>query len=333
MTDTGTDWTTSAMIGSPAALKLQVLTGNANPALGAAICSHMGIELGDAYVGHFPDGEIEVKVREDVRGADVFVVQPTCHPPNDTLMELLLLIDSVKRASASRVTAVVPYYGYARKDRKDEGRVPITAKLVANMIVKAGANRVLTMDLHAPQIQGFFDIPVDHLYAYPVLLGHIRKLGLSDVVCASPDIGSMKMAIGYAQALGTAVASCHKQRLSGSEVKITAVVGNVRDKNVLMFDDLIASGGSLALASRFLKDAGAKDIYVYATHAVMCGKAFETLAEAPIKKIMVTDTIPLPSSGVPEKIEVVSVAGFLAEAIGRIHTNMSVSHMFHDGDS
>ncbi len=308
--------------------QLKILTGNANPRLALALGQHLGVNLSDAYIGRFPAGELEVKVKDDVRGADVFIVQPTCYPPNETLMELLLLIDSVKRASADRVTAVIPYYGYARKDRKDEGRVPITAKLVANMIVSSGADRVLTMDLHAPQIQGFFDIPLDHLYAHPVLLRRIRAMNLTNVVCASPDIGSMKMAIGYSQALGTGVASCYKQRVSGDEVKITTVVGEVRGKNILMVDDIIASAGSLAVASRFLKDAGAERVYVSATHPVMCGDAFSTLEDAPIEKILVTDTIPLPESGVPDKIEVVSVSGFLAEAVKRIHMNMSVSYLF-----
>lgn len=312
--------------------QLKVLAGNANPTLAKAVCSHLGVELGSAMVGRFLDGELEVKVHDDVRGADVFIIQPTCYPPNETLMELMLLIDSVERASAQRVTAVMPYYGYARKDRKDEGRVPITAKLVANMLVTAGVDRVLAMDLHAPQIQGFFDIPVDHLYARPILLQHIRAMKLTNLVCASPDLGSMKMAIGYSRALGTGVASCHKQRTSGSKVEINAVVGDVAGKNVLMVDDLIASGGSLATASRFLRDAGAVDIYVCATHPVMCGDAFKTLDEAPIKKVIVTDTIPLPESGVPEKFEVVSVAGFLAEAIKRIHMNMSVSRLFNNGE-
>jgi ribose-phosphate pyrophosphokinase len=316
-----------------AAMSLRILSGTANPKLAQAVCSHLGVKIGDAYIGHFPDGELDVKVRDDMRGADVFIIQPTCHPQNDTLMELLMLIDSVRRASADRVTAVIPYYGYARKDRKDEGRVPITAKLVANMIVTAGASRVLAMDLHAPQIQGFFDIPVDHLYAQPVLLAHIRTMDLENLICASPDIGGMKMAISYARALGTGVAACHKERLSGEDVKIDAVVGDVRGKNVLMLDDLIARGSSLAGASRFLKAAGALDVYVCATHPVMCGDAFEILSTAPIERIVVTDTIPLPESGVPDVIQVVSVAGYLAEAIKRIHMNMSVSHMFRNGES
>jgi len=318
------------MVNSVAMSQLTILSGNANPKLAEAICGDLGVKLSDAYVGRFPDGEIDVKVRDDVRGADVFIVQPTCHPQNETLMELLLLIDSVKRASAHRVTAVMPYYGYARKDRKDEGRVPITAKLVANMIVTAGADRVLTMDLHAPQIQGFFDIPVDHLYAQPVLLRYVRAMGLSDFVCASPDIGSMKMAVGYAHALGGGVASCHKERTGADEVRVNAVVGDVAGKDVLMFDDLIASGTSLAAAARVLREAGAKKIYVFATHAVMCGDVFQTLDDAPIEKVVLTDTIPLAGSDVPRKIEVISVAGFLAEAIKRIHMDMSVSHLFRN---
>ena len=321
------------MAESAAMSQLMVLAGNGNLPLARAVCSHLGVKFADALVCRFPDGESEVKVHDDVRGADVFIVQPTCHPPNETLMELMLLIDSVVRASAQRVTAVIPYYGYARKDRKDEGRVPITAKLVANMLVTAGVDRILTVDLHAPQIQGFFDIPVDHLYSTPVLLERIRTLKLNNFVCASPDIGSMKMAIGYANALGTGVASCHKQRTSGTEVKINAVVGDVAGKNVLMVDDLIASGTSLALASQVLKDAGALDIYVCATHPVMCGNAFATLNAAPIKSVLVTDTVPLPDAGVPDKVEVVSIAGFLAEAIKRIHMNMSVSRLFNDGET
>ena len=321
------------MTDSPCTLDLVVLSGNANRPLADAVCSHLDVSLGDALVSRFPDGEINVRVDENVRGADVFIVQPTCCPQNDTLMELLLLIDSVERASAHRVTAVIPYYGYARKDRKDEGRVPIAAKMVANMLVTAGADRVLTMDLHAPQIQGFFDIPVDHLYAHPVLTRHIKAMGLTDVVCASPDIGSMKRAVGYANALGVRVASCHKERLGPDRVEINAVVGDVRDKNVLMFDDLIASGGSLAAASRALKEGGAKDIYVYATHAVMCGNAFQTLQDAPIKKLVVTDTIPIPKDKLTPKFEVVSVAGFLADAIRRIHLNMSVSYLFRDDNN
>ena len=315
---------------SAATSRLMVLTGNANPALAEALCADLGVQLGNANVSRFPDGEIEVKVRDDVRGADVFIVQPTCAPPNETLMELLLLIDSVERASAHRVTAVMPYYGYARKDRKDEGRVPIAAKVVANMLTTAGVDRVLTMDLHAPQIQGFFDIPVDHLYARPVLLRYIRSLKLENLVCASPDLGSMKMAIGYSNMLETDVASCHKQRIGDTEVKINAVVGEVAGKNVLIVDDLVASGSSLAEACRVLKDAGALDIYVCATHAVMCGDAFKTLGDAPIEKVIVTDTIPLPDSGVPDNFTVVSVAGFLAEAIKRIHMNMSVSRLFNN---
>ncbi|MFO7899874.1 MAG: ribose-phosphate pyrophosphokinase [Planctomycetota bacterium] len=312
---------------------MKVLSGTANPDLAQAICSHLGIGLSDAMIERFPDGELNVKVQDDVRGADLFIVQPTCYPQNDTLMELLMLIDSVVRASAGRVTAVMPYYGYARKDRKDEGRVPITAKLVANMLVTAGADRVLAMDLHAPQIQGFFDIPVDHLFARPVLLRRLREMDLDNLVCASPDIGSMKMAIGYAQALGTGVASCHKQRVSGAEVKMTAVVGEVSGRNVLIVDDLIASGSSLAMAAEYLRDAGARDIYACATHPVLCGDAYPLLVNAPIKKIIVTDTIPLPDDGVPEKFEVVSVAAFFAEAIKRIHMNMSVSYLFREAES
>ncbi len=310
--------------------EMKILSGTANPALTQTICSHLGIPVSAAMITRFPDGELNIKVQDDVRGTDLFIVQPTCCPQNEMLMELLMLIDCASRASAGRITAVVPYYGYARKDRKDEGRVPITAKLVANMLVTAGADRVLVMDLHAPQIQGFFDIPVDHLFAKPVFLKRLKQMDLGDLVCASPDIGSMKMAINYAHVLGTPVASCHKQRITSETVKITAVVGDVEDKNVLIVDDLIASGGSIATAAEYLKEAGARNIYVCATHPVLCGNAISLLDDAPISKVFVADTIPLPDSGVPEKFEVVSVAPFIAEAIKRIHMNMSVSYLFRD---
>jgi ribose-phosphate pyrophosphokinase len=342
--------------------ELRILCGNANPRLARAICRHLteafrsecdlGIQLTEAAVRRFPDGEIDVKIREDVRGTDVFIVQPTCtttvdetvasprtwggqparQTVNDMLMELLLLIDSARRSSATRITAVMPYYGYARKDRKDEGRVPIAAKLAANMLVAAGVDRVLTMDLHAPQIQGFFDIPVDHLYARKVLLDAVRKLGIENLVCASPDIGSMKMAIGFAAVLQCGVASCHKQRKGPEEVEINAVVGDVKGCNVLLLDDLIASGSSLAKAAQVLKQAGALEVYAAATHAVMCGSALETLGKSEIRRLFVTDTIP-PLAGLPANVEVVSVARLLAQAIRRIHMNLSVSHLFHDEDT
>jgi len=310
-----------------------VCTGNANPGLAKAICDYLDIPLGNAAVGRFPDGEVSVKVNQDVRGADAFVVQPTCPPVNDNLMELLILIDCLRRASADRVTAVLPYYGYARKDRKDEGRVPITAKLVANLIVQAGADRVVAVDLHATQIQGFFDVPVDHLYGELTLARHYRQRELDDLVVVSPDVGSIKLARAYADHLHAGLALVDKRRVSPDQTETDFFIGNVRDKNVLMVDDMIATGGSVAEAARLLQEQGAKSCQVAATHAVFCGPAFERLAAAPIDEITVTDTIPLSGEGAALPITVVSVASLLAEAIKRIHLDESVSSLFQFHDA
>ncbi|MBM4048326.1 MAG: ribose-phosphate pyrophosphokinase [Planctomycetes bacterium] len=310
--------------------KLKVFSGNANPPLARRICEYLGIPLGNAYVGRFPDGEIDLKVDEDVRGADAFIVQPTCPPVNENMMELLIAIDCLKRASAQRVTAVIPYYGYARKDRKDEGRVPITAKLVANLVTKAGADRVLALDLHATQIQGFFDIPTDHLFASPVLIDYYRKLNIPDVVVASPDVGGVKLARAYSKALNTDLVIVDKRRINPQEAAVGFVIGQVEGKNVLMVDDLISTGGTLAQSARALKDKGAKDIYVCATHPVFCGPVIERLVPSPIKEIAVTDSIPLndKAKALGDRIRVLSVAGLLGEAIRRIHENKSVSSLF-----
>lgn len=309
---------------------LKVFSGNSNPDLARRICEYLDIPLGDAYVGRFPDGEIDLKVNEDIRGTDVFIVQPLCPPVNENLMELLMFIDCVKRASAARVTAVIPYYGYARKDRKDEGRVPITAKLVANLISKAGVDRVLAMDLHAAQIQGFFDIPVDHIFAFPVLCEHYRSLGLSDVIVVSPDVGGIKIARAYSRKLNIKMAVVDKRRVGPEETEVGFVIGEVAGKNVIMIDDIIATGGSIVQAAKVLKDKGAKDIYVGTTHAVLCGTAAEKLAGAPIKEVAVTDTIPLDGRARPlgERISVLSISGLLGEAMRRIHTNESISALF-----
>jgi ribose-phosphate pyrophosphokinase len=282
-------------------------------------------------VARFPDGEIDVKVDEDVRGADIFIIQPTCPPVNDSLAELLILIDCFKRASSARITAVLPYYGYARKDRKDEGRVPITAKLVANLITKAGADRLLTMDLHAAQIQGFFDIPVDHLLAFPVISAYFRENDLSDFVVVSPDVGGIKIARLYSNHLHMRLAVVDKRRYGPEDIEVGFVIGDVEGRNAIIIDDLIATGGSICQAARVLKEKGAKDIYVAATHPVLCGAAAEKLNEAPIKKIAVTDTIPLNEhvkKGLGSKIKVLTVSNLLGEAIKRIHTNTSISSMF-----
>ncbi|MBU6391652.1 MAG: ribose-phosphate pyrophosphokinase [Planctomycetes bacterium] len=309
---------------------LKIFSGNANPALAKKICEHLSIQLGDASVGRFPDGEIDLKVNEDVRGADVFLIQPTCPPVNENLTELLIFMDCLKRASATRITAVLPYYGYARKDRKDEGRVPITAKLVANLITEAGADRVLTVDLHAAQIQGFFDIPVDHLLAFPVLSKYFERLKADDLVVVTPDVGGIKLVRNYSKKLGVKMAIVDKRRVGPDETEIGFVIGEVANKNVVMMDDLIATGGSIAQASKVLKERGSKDIYVGATHPVFCGAAVEKLSAAPIKEIVVTDTIPLneKAKSLGDKIKILSISGLLGDAIMRIHRHESVSSLF-----
>lgn len=309
---------------------LKIFTGTSNPGLAKKICDYLEIPLGDAYVGRFPDGEIDLKVNEDVRGADIFLVQSVCPPVNENLMELLIMIDCVKRASAARVTAVIPYYGYARKDRKDEGRVPITAKLVANLITKAGIDRVLAMDLHAAQIQGFFDIPVDHIYAFPVLSSYYKGLDIPDAVVVSPDVGGIKIAKAYSKKLNIRMAVVDKRRVGPEETEIGFVIGDVAGKNVIMVDDIIATGGSIVQAAMVLKEKGAKDIYVGTTHPVLCGSAVERLVAAPIKEVAVTDTIPLDDRARPlgKRIKVLTISELLGEAIRRIHTNQSVSALF-----
>ena len=312
---------------------LKLFAGRANPALAGKISEYLGMPLGKVKINPFPDGELLVKLEEDVRGRDVFVIQPTCGAVNDALMELLIFIDCARRASAERITAVVPYFGYARQDRKDEGRVPITAKLVANLIVQAGADRVVAVDLHATQIQGFFDVPVDHLYAEPILARHYRQRKLDDLVVVSPDVGSIKLARAYASHLHAGLAVVDKRRVSPDQTESDFFIGDVQDKNVLMVDDMIATGGSVAEAARLLKEEGAKSCHVTATHAVFCGPAFERLAAAPIDEITVTDTIPLNDEGAALPITVVSVASLLAEAIKRIHLDESVSSLFQFHDA
>ncbi|MCI0589640.1 MAG: ribose-phosphate pyrophosphokinase [Planctomycetes bacterium] len=311
--------------------ELKIFSGSAHPELARSICEHLGIGLGNAIVGRFPDGEIEVKVDEDVRGRDVFLVQPTCPPVNENLMELLILADCLRRASADRITAVIPYFGYARKDRKDEGRVPITAKLVANLITQSGVERVLAVDLHAAQIQGFFDIPVDHLYAKPVLVAPLRKLGLRDVVVVSPDVGGIKVARAYCKELGADLAIVDKRRLNPEEAEVEAVIGEVGGKNAILVDDMISTGGTIAEAVRILKNFGAASVFVAATHPVFCGKARTRLDAAPIERIFVTDTIPLrPERSAPARTQVVSIAPLLARAIRSIHRAESVSRLFEE---
>ena len=314
--------------------ELKIFSGRANPQLARDICAFLHLEMGLISLGKFPDGENFCKIEDDVRGRDVYLVQPTCPPVNDNLIELLIMIDSCKRASAARITAVIPYFGYARQDRKDEGRVPITAKLVANLITRAGADRVLTMDLHAPQIQGFFDVPVDHLYAAPVLNGHFQKLGYepSDLVVVSPDEGSIKRAIGHTKRIGGNLAIVDKRRVNALETQQKNIIGGpIEGKVCLMFDDMISTAGSICGAAELVHNAGAKEIHIAATHGILCGNAIESIKNAPIDTVVITNSIPLSSDKHLPKIQVLSVAPLLAEAIRRIHHNKSISQMFGEG--
>ncbi|MBI4616208.1 MAG: ribose-phosphate pyrophosphokinase [Planctomycetes bacterium] len=311
-------------------MELKVFCGNAHADLARQICDRLGICLGDATVRKFADGEIDIKVNDDVRGSDSFIIQPTCPPVNTNLMELLMLIDCLRRASASRITAVLPYFGYARKDRKDEGRVPITAKLVANLITTAGADRVLAMDLHAAQIQGFFDIPVDHIFAAPVLVRHFQEMELHDLVVASPDVGSIKMARAYANRLHADLAVVDKRRVSGDASEVVNVIGRVEGKNVVIVDDMISTGGTITNAARALVDRGARQVFLGATHAVLCGNAMRLLREAPVQSVVVTDTIPVDPEKLREcsQLRVLTISELLGEAIRRIHKGQSVSSLF-----
>jgi len=310
---------------------LKLFSGRANPPLAKYICDYLGVPQGEISLGNFPDGEISCKVEEDIRGRDVFLIQSTCPPVNENLMELLIMIDSCKRASAERITTVLPYFGYARQDRKDEGRVPITAKLAANIITRAGADRVLTMDLHAAQIQGFFDAPVDHLYAAPVLNEHFLKKEIppEEMVIVSPDEGSIKRALGHAKRLRAKVAIVDKRRSSAVHTEQVNIIGGpVEGKVCLMFDDMISTGGSICGAADICRKQGAAEIHVATTHAVLCGPAVQRLADADLASIVCTDTIPLsPEQRLPN-LEVLTVAPLFGEAIKRIHRNESVSLLF-----
>jgi len=310
---------------------LKIFSGSSNPALAGEVCKYLEIPLGGAEIERFPDGEKAVRVEDDVRGRDCFVVQSTCNPVDEHLVELLIFLDCLRRASASRITAVIPYFGYARQDRKDEGRVPITAKLVANMITIAGASRVLAIDLHAHQLQGFFDIPVDHLAGELVLSKYFRDLKIKKLTVVSPDVGNIKMASRYAAHLGGDLAIVHKKRLCGSDVQAQEVIGEVRGRNILMCDDIIATAGTVCGAASLVKERGAGKIYVGATHGVFTPQALERLSDAPIDQVVVTDTIPQnKTSKKISNIKVLSVAAMLGEAIKRIHRNESVSNLFNN---
>ncbi|HEY3323580.1 MAG TPA: ribose-phosphate diphosphokinase [Planctomycetota bacterium] len=315
-------------VASELSKNLRIFTGNANVRLAQEICAYLGIPLGEAEVGRFPDGETKVKIMEDIRGRDVFIVQPTSPPVNDHLIELLVLIDAAKRASAQRVTAVIPYFGYARQDRKHEGRVPITAKLVANLITTAGADRVMCIDLHAEQIQGFFDLPVDHLTAAPVLLQHIKELGLSHPTMLSPDLGRTKMSEKFARKLGATLAVIEKRRASDTEVMKGHVVGEIKGRDAIIMDDMIATGGSITQAVNTALEYGAKSVVVGATHPVFSGRAFERLSGLPVRELFVCDTIELKKKPENVNLQVLSVASLLGAAIKRTHRNESVSILF-----
>ena len=306
---------------------MKVFSGTANEPLAQAICKYIGIGLGKCNISSFPDGETFVKVVENVRGEDVFIIQSTCPPTNHNLMELFIMIDAVRRASAARITAVLPFYGYARQDRKDQPRVPITAKLVANLLVASGASRVLTVDLHAQQIQGFFDIPVDHLYAAPVMYEYLRKKHLTDLVVVSPDVGGLKMAHAYSQTLEAGLAIVAKRRKSATEVESMAVIGDIKGKNILLVDDLTETAGTLTAAAVLLKKKGAKQILACVSHAILNDVGIQRLRKSGIDELITTDTVQRPAiDGV--KIVTLSVAGLLGEAIKRIHTNSSVNSLF-----
>jgi len=306
---------------------LLVFSGNANKALAKKVCDYLSLPLGKIEISRFPDGEIDMKIMEDVRGADIYVIQPTCPPVNENLMELLIMVDCLRRASAERITAVIPYFGYARQDRKAEGRVPISAKLVANVITAAGVSRALAVDLHAAQLQGFFDIPMDHLYAAPVLVEYFRRLELKDLTIVSPDVGGIKMARAYAKRLNADLAIVDKRRSGPTETEVMHVIGEVKDRNVILVDDMISTATSITEAAKKCRREGAKEIYICATHAVMAGKAVDKLQKAPVKEVVVTDTIPLDGKEFGN-LRVLSIANLLGEAIRRIHHSESVSSLF-----
>ena len=308
--------------------EIKIFTGNAHKELAADIAKELGVPLGDAEVGRFSDGEISVNINETVRGVDAFIIQPTCSPVNGNIMELLIMIDAFKRASAGRITAVIPYYGYARQDRKAKARDPITAKLVANLITAAGADRVLTMDLHAAQIQGYFDIPLDHLHGGPILAEHFKKKNIQDLVVVSPDLGSGGRARTFAEQLDAPLAIIDKRRPKANVSEVMNIIGDVKDKNVILIDDMIDTAGTLVNGAEALKKFGAKEVYSCCTHPVLSGPAIDRIEKSVLKEVVVLDTLPLSSEKRIEKIKVESVAPIFASAIRKIFANESVSKLF-----
>jgi ribose-phosphate pyrophosphokinase len=306
--------------------RLKIFSGNSNKALAEEICSTIGVPLGQATVSSFPDGETFVKIDENIRGHDVFIIQSTCPPTNHHLMEFLIMIDAARRASANRITAVLPFYGYARQDRKDQPRVPITAKLVANLLVSAGANRVLTMDLHSQQIQGFFDIPVDHLYASPVFFDYLSKTKSEKLVVCSPDVGGMKMAAAYADLMGASLGMVAKRRKSATTVEAISVVGEVDGCDILLVDDITETAGTLTAAATMLRERGARRIRAAVSHCILNEIAYERIGSGLIDELITTNTVPIDTKGLP--VTVLSVAGLLGQAIQRINTNESITSLF-----
>ncbi len=305
--------------------RIVLISGTAHTKLSEAVSKCLSIPLADAHVGRFPDGEIDIKVNDDIRGADCFILQPTCPPVNDNWAELLLLLDTLRRASAGRVTAVMPYFGYARKDRKDEGRVPISAKVVANTLATNGCDRVVTLDMHAAQIQGFFDIPVDHLYAKPVLIGYVQDRGLGDLTVVSPDVGGLKMSDAYAKALDAPLAIVGKRRISATKVEAINVIGEVEGRDVLLIDDMTETAGTLCAAADLLKEHGAKRIFAGVSHGVLGEIGQQRLKDSVIEELITTDSTPMAKG---PKVTTLSIAGLLGEGIRRIHNDESVTSLF-----
>jgi len=309
-------------------MAIKLFSGSAHPELARHIAASIGTRLGDLHSSRFPGGETFVKIAEQVRGEDVFIIQPTCSPPNENLMELLIMLDAARRASCGRITAVLPFFGYARQDRKDQPRVPITAKLVANLLVTAGAERILTMDLHAQQIQGFFDIPVDCLYAAPVLVAHLQRTLHPDAVVVAPDSGSVKIAQAYADMLGAGFAVVAKRRVSATQVASSHLVGDVKDRDCVLVDDLTTTASTLTQAAERLAEAGAGGIYAAVSHCCLTVQGLDALRRSPIRQMIVTDSVPLRPELQDPKVVVLSVARLLGEAIRRIHEGQSVSTLF-----
>lgn len=308
--------------------KLKIFTGNANPALAKEICDYLGLPLGEAFVGRFNNGEVQIMIDESVRGKDVFIIQPTSYPVNDNLMELMVMADALKRASARHITAVVPYYGYARQDRKTRGREPITAKLVANLMQTAGITRLVTIDLHAGQIQGFFDVPVDHLFGASILAKYINEKNMEDIIVVSPDLGGVTRARDLADRIGAPIAIIEKKRPEPGVAKVMNLIGDVAGKNCIIIDDIVDTAGSLVEGAKALEDFGAKSVTAAVTHAVLTDPASERIANSNIKELIVTNTIPLPENCNLPNITQLSVAPLLGEAIMRIFHEVSVSNLF-----